>query len=67
MIVVLLAFNSHHHPVAHKAAVVRTLMDWAYRLSSNLRERTVEERRVGEALQKNGQSQLRNLCKGIVY
>ena len=48
-----LAFNSHH-PVAHKAAVVRTLVDRAHKLSSTCCGRTAEERRVVEALQKNG-------------
>ena len=47
-----LSFDSHH-PVAHKAAVVRTLMHRASTLSSNM-ERVVEEKKVMEALRDNG-------------
>ena len=48
-----LSFNLHH-PVAHKAAVVRTLMHRASTLSSNSVERMVEEKKVMEALRDNG-------------
>ena len=48
-----LSFDSHH-PVAHKAAVVRTLMCRASALSSNGVERVAEEKKVMEALRDNG-------------
>ena len=48
-----LSFDSHH-PVAHKAAVVRTLMYRASALSSNCVERVAEEKKVMEALRDNG-------------
>ena len=38
-----LAFNSHH-PVAHKAAVVRTLVERAHTFSSTCCGRTAEEK-----------------------
>ena len=47
-----LSFDSHH-PVAHKAAVVRTLMCRASAISSNGVER-VAEKKVMEALRDNG-------------
>ena len=47
-----LSFDSHY-PVAHKAAVVRTLMCRASALSSNGVERVAEEKKV-EALRDNG-------------
>ena len=43
-----------HHPVAHKAAVVRTLMCRASALSSNGVERVAEEKKVMEELRDNG-------------
>ena len=48
-----LSFDSHH-PAAHKAAVVRTLMCRASALSSNGVERVAEEKKVMEALRDNG-------------
>ena len=48
-----LSFDSHY-PVAHKAAVVRTLMCRASALSSNGVERVAEEKKVMEALRDNG-------------
>ena len=48
-----LSFDSHH-PVAHNAAVVRTLMHRASTLSSNSLERVAEEKKVLEALRDNG-------------
>ena len=44
-----LSFDSYH-PMAHKAAVVRTLMHRASTLSSNSVERVAEEKKVVEAL-----------------
>ena len=48
-----LSFDSHH-PVAHKAVVVRSLMHRASTLSSNGVERVAEEKKVMEALGDNG-------------
>ena len=48
-----LSFDSHHS-VAHKAAVVRTLMHRASTLSLNSMERVAEEKKVLEALRNNG-------------
>ena len=48
-----LSFDSHH-PVAHKAAVVRILMHRASTLSSNSVERVTEEKKVMKALRANG-------------
>ena len=48
-----LAFESHH-PMGHKRAVVRTLMHRAEALCSSGVSRTQEEKRVQEALEKNG-------------
>ena len=48
-----LAFESHH-PMAHKRAVVRTLMHWAEALCSSGVSRTQEEKRLQEALEKYG-------------
>ena len=48
-----LNFQSHH-PVAHKRAVVRTLMCRAEGLSSSAVSRVAEEKHVVEALQRNG-------------
>ena len=44
-----LSFRSHH-PMAHKVAVVRTLMTRAENLSSSGVERTEEEKRVTDAV-----------------
>ena len=44
-----LSFDSHH-PMAHKAAVVRTLISRASTLSSNGVERVAEEKRIVNAL-----------------
>ena len=43
-----------HHPVAHKAAVVRTLIHRASTLSSNSVERVAEEKKIMVALKDNG-------------
>ncbi len=43
-----------HHPVAHKASVVRTLMSRASELSSNGMVRVAEEERVVDALKQSG-------------
>ena len=48
-----LPFDSHH-PAAHKASVVRTLMSKASDLSSNGVVRVAEEERVVDALKQNG-------------
>ena len=48
-----LAFKSHH-PMGHKRAVVRTLMHQAEALCPSGVSRTQEEKRVQEALEKNG-------------
>ena len=48
-----LAFESHH-PMAHKRAVVRTLMHRAEALCSSGVSRAQEEKRLQEALEKNG-------------
>ena len=48
-----LPFDSHH-PVAHKASVVRTLMSRASELSSNGVVRVAEEKKVVDALKQNG-------------
>ena len=48
-----LPFDSHH-PAAHKASVVRTLMSRASDLSSNDVVRVAEEERVVDALKQNG-------------
>ena len=48
-----LAFKSHH-PMAHKRAVVRTLMHRAETLFSSGVSRAQEEKRVQDALEKNG-------------
>ena len=48
-----LSFDSHH-PVAHKAVVVRALMHRASTLSSNGVERVAEKKKVMEALGDNG-------------
>ena len=48
-----LAFDSHH-PMAHKRAVVRTLMHRAEALCSSGVSRAQEEKRLQEALEKNG-------------
>ena len=48
-----LSFDSHH-PVAHKAAVVRTLMHRASTLSSNSVKRVTEEKKVMKAVRANG-------------
>ncbi len=47
-----LSFRSHH-PMAHKVAVVRTLMTRAENLSSSGVERTEEEKHVTDALRGN--------------
>ena len=43
-----------HHPIAHKASTVRTLMSRASALSSNSVERVAEEKRNVDVLKKNG-------------
>ena len=43
-----------HHPVAHKASVVRKLMSRASELSSNGMVRVAEEERVVDALKQSG-------------
>ena len=48
-----LSFISYH-PMAHKVAVVRTLMTRASALSSSGVERVDEEKKIVEALQQNG-------------
>ena len=48
-----LSFDSHH-PVAHKASVVKTSMNRASELSSNDVVRVTEEERVVDALKQNG-------------
>ena len=48
-----LSFDSHH-PMAHKASTVRTLMSRASALSSNGVERVAEEKRIVDALKENG-------------
>ena len=48
-----LAFESHH-PIAHKVAVVKTLMSRAEALSSSGVERAQEEKEVTGALKENG-------------
>ena len=48
-----LPFDSHH-PVAHKASAVRTLMSRASELSLNGMVRVAEEERVVDALKWNG-------------
>ena len=50
-----LNFESHH-PVAHKRAVVKTLLRRAEALSSSGVSRVEEEKHVTKALQKNGYS-----------
>ena len=68
-----LPFDSHH-PAAHKASVVRTLLSRASDLSSNGVVRVVEEERVVDALKQNGyplrfiqkHSHCRNLPRPVV-
>ena len=48
-----LSFDSHH-PVAHKAVVVRTLMHRASTLSSNSVERVAKEKKIMMVLKDNG-------------
>ena len=48
-----LSFDSHH-PMAHKASVVRTLRSRASALSSNGVERAAEEKRIVDTLKENG-------------
>ena len=48
-----LSFDSHH-PVAHKAVVVRTLMHRASTLSSNSVERAAKEKKIMVVLKDNG-------------
>ena len=48
-----LAFEPHH-PVAHKVAVVKTLMSRAEALSSSSVERAQEEKEITGTLKKNG-------------
>ena len=43
-----------HHPVAHKAAVVRTLIHRASTLSSNSVEQVAEEKKIMVTLKDNG-------------
>ena len=48
-----LDFDSHH-PLAHKVAVVRTLLTCADRICSNVPDRDVEKKQVTGALSNNG-------------
>ena len=43
-----------HHPTVHQSTVVRALFNRAEKVLSSLVEKTAEERRLFEALQKNG-------------
>ncbi len=56
-----LDFESHH-PMAHKRAVVRTLMHRAEALCCSGVSRALEEKRLQEALEKNGYPS--SLCGG---
>ena len=46
--------SESHHPIAHKVAVVKTLMSGAGALSSSGVERAQEEKEVTGALKENG-------------